>query len=96
MDNYSVHKTAAVQQALADFGVQPLYFSSYSPEYNLIELAWSKIKTRLRQVAPRMFDALFDAVAHAIKSVSGTDVNNWITPSGYVLNSLENCYKDVF
>jgi transposase InsO family protein len=47
-DNLSAHQGADVAEALAAAGITQHYLPPYSPDYNPIEQAWSKIKTQLR------------------------------------------------
>jgi len=42
----------------------------YSPDFNPIEMAISKIKTLLRKLAKRDLGSLFDAVSQAMKSIT--------------------------
>ena len=44
LDNCSVHHVDEVHQALNDCGVITHYLPPYSPDYNPIELAFSKVK----------------------------------------------------
>jgi transposase len=53
LDNLTAHKGVAVQQAIQKAGAQLYYLPPYSPDYNPIEPAWSKIKTLLRGVGAR-------------------------------------------
>ena len=53
MDNLAAHKNTDVAEALHTRGAQLCYLPPYSPDYNPIEPAWSKIKTWLRGVGAR-------------------------------------------
>ena len=44
LDNCSVHHVDEVHQAFRDSGVLYHYLPPYSPDYNPIELAFSKVK----------------------------------------------------
>ena len=48
LDNLSAHKVPGVRQLIEDRGAQLLYLPPYSPDFNPIEQAWSKLKQRLR------------------------------------------------
>jgi transposase/predicted transcriptional regulator len=47
LDNVAFHHTTIVKEALASRGLQPLYTSPYSPDYNPVELYFSWIKRTL-------------------------------------------------
>ena len=57
----------------------------YSPDFNPIEQAISKVKTILRKLAHRSVDGLFDAIAEALGSISPTDALHYIEHDGYSL-----------
>lgn len=52
LDNLAAHKLAAVRQLIESRGAQVLYLPPYSPDFNPIEQAWSKLKQRLREGRP--------------------------------------------
>lgn len=85
MDNLSSHKTAAVRAAFAEAGIGVRYLPRYSPEWNPIELCWSKVKGYLRGVASRTRERLREAVAEALARVSASEVRSWIRHCGYRL-----------
>ena len=49
IDNLCTHKVNGVQQTIQSVGVQVLYLPPYSPDFNPIEMLWSKIKSILRK-----------------------------------------------
>jgi len=53
MDNLSVHKQVPIRAAIEAAGCRVLFLPSYSPDFNPIELAFSKIKAYLRRVGAR-------------------------------------------
>jgi transposase len=44
MDNLGAHKPTRVRELIEDRGCQLLYLPAYSPDYNPIEEAFSKVK----------------------------------------------------
>jgi transposase len=46
LDNVSFHRSASTLQAIHDRGLQPLFTSPYSPDYNPIEMYFSWIKRK--------------------------------------------------
>lgn len=53
MDNLPAHKTPAVQAAIRRTGAELRLLPPYSPDFNPIELAFSKIKAHLKKAAAR-------------------------------------------
>jgi len=72
MDNLSAHKVAGVQQLIAATGARLLYLPPYSPDFNPIEQAWSKIKQLLRSAKARSVTALEVAIAEALEPLPPT------------------------
>lgn len=84
MDNLSVHKGVAIRQAIESAGAELCYLPPYSPDFNPIELCWSKLKATLRSVAARTRDALDVAVAQAMDAITPTDSAAWFNCAGYL------------
>ena len=51
MDNLSSHKGPKARKTIEDAGAQLLFLPPYSPDFNPIELAFAKLKARLRKAA---------------------------------------------
>jgi transposase len=83
LDRLNVHKNPHVRKAVEARGCQLLFLPSYSPDLNPIELAFSKLKTWVRQVEARTREALDDAIAAALKTVTLKDVIGWFGHAGY-------------
>jgi transposase len=86
MDNLSAHKGLAVAAAIAATGAQLRYLPSYSPDYSPIENCWSKLKTLLRGQKARTREALDQALATLIPTISPSDAKGWFAHCGYPLN----------
>jgi transposase len=52
---------------------------------NRIEMAWSKLKTILRKLAPRTWSRLVVALGKALEAVTADDVIGWFKHSGYAI-----------
>jgi transposase len=87
LDNLSVHKDARVAPLIAAAGCRLCYLPSYSPDFNPIELAFSKIKTRMRQEEARTHQAVVDALGPVLDTVRVTDVAGWYSHCGYFLEA---------
>ena len=83
LDNLSPHKSPEVRRLVESAGATLLLLPPYSPDYNPIEQAISKVKTVLRKLARRTVDALFDAIGEALASVTHDDARNYIAHCGY-------------
>jgi transposase len=83
MDNLSAHKGEKVRKLIEARGCKLIYLPPYSPDYNPIEEAFSKIKGFLRKIAARTREALIEALGAAISAVSSTDALNFFEHCGY-------------
>lgn len=86
MDNLSAHTGETIRHLIEAQGVRLEFLPPYSPDFNPIELCWSKVKTALRAAKARTLDALVEAVAEALHSISFTDIQNWFAHCGYTLS----------
>ena len=83
MDNLSSHKVSGVREAIEAAGDELWYLPPYSPDLNPIEKMWSKVKEFLRKVAARTCEALYQAIADALRTVTQTDIVGWFKSCGY-------------
>lgn len=84
LDNLSAHKRPDLADRLAQRGVSVIFLPPYSPDLNPIEKCWSKVKTALRAAKARTFDALVEAIKHALQSISPDDAAHWFAHCGYL------------
>jgi transposase len=64
-------------------GARLLYLPPYSPDFHPIELAFSKLKTKRRQLQARTREALEKAIRAAVKWIRRQDARNWFAHCGY-------------
>jgi transposase len=83
MDNLQVHKTKRVRELIEGCSCQLVFLPSYSPDFNPIEEAFSKVKTLLRKAKARSFEALVEAIGRALCAVSEQDALGFFTNCGY-------------
>jgi len=83
LDNLSVHKSAKAKALVEAAGCQWVFLPPYSPDFNPIEMMWSKVKAWLRKQAARTQDALELAITQALFRVSHQDANGWFAKAGY-------------
>ena len=85
MDNLSPHKCPEVDRLIEAADACVLRVLPYSPDFNPIDLAISKIKTVLKKLACPKVDGLFAAIGTASDSITATDAMNYIRYRGYSL-----------
>jgi transposase len=84
MDNLSVHKKSErVRELIEGAGAQLIYLPPYSPDFNPIEEAFSKIKNLIRKAGARVHEALVVAIGGAISEVSEEDAKAFFEHCGY-------------
>ncbi len=83
MDNLPAHKVAGVREAIEAAGARLLYLPPYSPDFNPIEMAFSKLKALLRKAAARTIDDLWDAIAETLDAFKPDECQNYFAAAGY-------------
>ena len=83
MDNLSAHKPARVRELIESRDCELTYLPAYSPDFNPIEEAFSKIKGKLRQAGARTKDALVEVLGEALSAISVQDAQGYIEHAGY-------------
>ncbi len=83
MDNLSVYKSRWVRELIEKKGCQLWLLPPYSPDFNPIEEAFSKVKNLLRKAKARTLQALFEATAQALGEVSKEDARGYFEHCGY-------------
>jgi transposase len=83
MDNLQVHKMKKVRELIEGCGCQLVFLPSYSPDFNPIEEAFSKVKTLLRKAKARSFEALVEASGRALSAVTKEDARGLFSHCGY-------------
>ncbi len=85
MDNLRAHKAAGIREAIEQVDAQLLYLPPYSPDLSPIEPCWSKLKTSLRTAKARTREALEQAIAQALATITVSDAHGWFHHCGYAL-----------
>jgi transposase len=83
MDNFASHKVAGVREMIEAAGATLLYLPPYSPDFNPIEMAFSKLKAALRKAAARTKADLWDAIATAIETFTTTECEIYFAAANY-------------
>ena len=85
LDNLSVHKSAAARAAIEAAGCHLRFLPAYSPDFNPIEQAFSKLKHLLRQAAARSVEEILTATQRAYPQITATDAVGFYRDAGYNL-----------
>ena len=83
MDNLSAHKGERVRELIEQRGCELLYLPPYSPDFNPIEQAFSKVKGLMRATEARTREALIEAMGVALSAVSARDARGFFGHCGY-------------
>ena len=83
MDNLRVHKAEAVRQRIEARDCRLVFLPRYSPDFNPIEGAFSKLKTFLRRVQARTREALEVAIDAGLQTITAQDAQGWFRHCGY-------------
>ena len=83
LDNLTAHKGTDVAEAIRKAGAQLSYLPPYSPDYNPIEPAWSKMKTFLRGIGARTRRKLSRSLQLALAQITPQNAKAWFRHCGY-------------
>ena len=83
MDNLTAHKGGRVRELIEGRGCELLYLPPYSPDFNPIEQAFSKLKALLRRAEARTREALIEAMGAALSAISAQDGPGFFGHCGY-------------
>jgi transposase len=83
MDNLPAHRISGVREAIEKAGASLLLLPPYSPDFNPIEMAFSKLKALLRKAAARTIDDLWTVIADCIDQFSPTECRHYFEAAGY-------------
>jgi transposase len=83
MDNLSAHKGERIRALIEGRGCELLYLPPYSPDFNPVEEAFSKIKGLIRKAEARSKEALVEAMGTAVSALSARDACGFFEHCGY-------------
>jgi transposase len=86
LDNARIHKKreAELRTLLASKGCRLMFLPPYTPEWNPIEPAWSKMKQIISRLKARTKEAVLEAIRFAREKVTSTDARGWFRLCGFV------------
>ena len=87
LDNLRAHKSAHAAEAITARGCDLWFLPSYSPDFSPIEQAFAKLKNAWRQAAARTPEALLEAIATSLPSITPGDARSFFRDCGYCTSS---------
>ena len=83
MDNLASHRGKPVRHDIRAAGARLFFLPKYSPDLNPIENVFAKLKHGLRRAAKRTEDAVYQAIADLLPTVSSDECANYFAKAGY-------------
>jgi transposase len=83
LDNLKAHKNPRVAEILAKKNCTVQYLPPYSPDFNPIEKAYSKLKAVLRKLAERSVAGLIAVLEGCAKLFTSVECKNFFAACGY-------------
>jgi transposase len=83
LDNLSTHKSETARRLVEAKGCRWVFLPTYSPDFNPIEMMWSKLKAHLRKAAARTQETLETAISKGLGEVSRQDAQGWFNAAGF-------------
>lgn len=83
LDNLPAHKRASIRRVVAKRGAWLLFLPPYSPDFNPIELAFSKFKAHMKRLKPRTVDDLWKAAGKVCDLFKPEECRNFFAADGY-------------
>jgi transposase len=88
MDNLSAHKVAGVRTAIEAVGARVVYLPPYSPDFNPIELVFSKFKWLVRSAAERTVAGLWRLCGQLLDQFTSAECRNYFRHCGYAATEI--------
>lgn len=82
-DNLSAHKSSRARAAIEAAECTVVFLPAYSPDFNPIEQAFSKVKTGLRRAGERSHAGLWEAIGSGLEQITSRDAHGWFSHCGY-------------
>jgi len=83
MDNLPAHKLVAIREAIENVGATLRFLPPYSPDFNPIEMAFSKLKAILKKAACRKIEDLWTTIGIAVDTFKPEECANYFQAAGY-------------
>jgi transposase len=83
IDNLASHKSPKIRKAIAAKGAALRFLPRYSPDFNPIEMMFSKLKTLLRKASERSIEALWNHIGELLDHFPQNECENYFKAAGY-------------
>jgi transposase len=83
MNNLSSHMRLSVRQLIEAAGAKLTFLPPYSPDFNPIAKAFSKLKANLRRIGERAVQGLWDVIGSLVTMFSSGECRNYFASCGY-------------
>ena len=83
MDNLSGHKRVAIREKIEAAGATLRFLPPYSPDFNPIEKAFSRLKAMLRKAGERTVSGLWDLIGKLVDIFKPDECANYFRSCGY-------------
>ena len=83
MDNLSSHKRASVRTLIEAAGARLMFLPPYSPDFNPIEKASSRLKAMLRKAGERTVSGRWDLIGKLVDLFRPQECANYFSSCGY-------------
>uniref|UniRef100_UPI0035BC071D transposase n=1 Tax=Brucella oryzae TaxID=335286 RepID=UPI0035BC071D len=83
LDNLSSHKRPAAREIIEAAGARLMFLPPYSPDFNPIEKAFSKLKALLRKAAERTVSNLWDRIGKIVDLIDPQEAQNYFASCRY-------------
>jgi transposase len=83
MDNLSSHKRVAVREKIEAAGATLRFLPPYSPDFNPIKKAFSRLKAMLRKAGERTVRGLWDLIGRLVDILQPDECANYFKSCGY-------------
>ena len=81
--NHGSHKRPGIRAAIEAAGARLIYLTPYSPDFNPIENAFSKLKAHLRKAAERAVEGLWTRIGASLPAFTPQECANFFAAAGY-------------
>jgi putative transposase len=96
MDDLGSHKADAIRATIKITGARLLFLPPYSPDVIPIEQVFSKFKHTLRNTMGRSVEAVEEAIAKILPTISKQECQNYLASAGYAPAQIDHALVKLF
>jgi transposase len=86
LGNLAAHKSQRAENIIRAKGAWFLFLPPYSPDFNPIEMTFSKFKSWLQKTAAKTVEYLWKAIGNIYSLLTPDECSNYYTEAGYGFN----------